>query len=129
MLWLLLRRPMLALGASVLLYALTWQFDWNLAAYPNGSWVFNPFAWQLLFVFGAWCGLGGAERLGCLIQYAATLLLPGVFLLFAGAIALTWYIPGAEHFVPKWLEDWMYPIDKTNLDVLRFAHFVALAVL
>src|SRR3977135_3624355 len=52
MLWLLLRRPMLALGASVLLYALTWQFDWNLAAYPNGSWVFNPLAWQLLFVFG-----------------------------------------------------------------------------
>jgi OpgC protein len=46
-----------------------------------------------------------------------------------GAIALTWYIPGAEHFVPKWLEDWMYPIDKTNLDVLRFAHFIALALL
>ena len=31
--------------------------------------------------------------------------------------------------MPKWLEDWMYPIDKTNLDVLRFAHFVALALL
>jgi hypothetical protein len=26
------------------------------------------------------------------------------------------------------IEDWMYPIDKTNLDVLRFAHFIALAV-
>ena len=30
-------------------------------------------------------------------------------------------------FVPPWLSDWMYPIDKTNLDVLRFAHFLALA--
>jgi hypothetical protein len=31
--------------------------------------------------------------------------------------------------VPRWLSDWMYPIDKTNLDVLRFAHFLALAIL
>ncbi|MGH9807367.1 MAG: OpgC domain-containing protein, partial [Terriglobia bacterium] len=27
----------------------------------------------------------------------------------------------------RWLEQWMYPIDKTDLDVLRFAHFLALA--
>jgi len=30
--------------------------------------------------------------------------------------------------VPNWLAEWMYPIDKTNLDVLRFAHFLALAI-
>ncbi len=129
MLWVLLRAPALGLGASLLLYVLTWNFGWNLPAYPNGDWVFNPFAWQLLFVFGAWCALGGAKRLAPLIRSPATLVVAIVYLLFAGAIALTWYIPGAEHFVPKWLEDWMYPIDKTNLDVLRFAHFVALAVL
>ena len=29
--------------------------------------------------------------------------------------------------MPIWLSEWMYPIDKTNLDVLRFAHFLALA--
>jgi hypothetical protein len=129
MLWVLLRAPAVGLGASLLLYVLTWNFGWNLPAYPNGYWVFNPFAWQLLFVFGAWCGLGGAKRLAPLIRSPATLVVAVVYLVFAGAIALTWYIPGAEHFVPKWLEDWMYPIDKTNLDVLRFAHFVALAVL
>ena len=27
----------------------------------------------------------------------------------------------------RWLEEVIYPIDKTNLDVLRFAHFLALA--
>jgi hypothetical protein len=129
MLWVLLRAPAAGLGASLLLYVLTWNFGWNLPAYPNGDWVFNPFAWQLLFVFGAWCGLGGAKRLAPLIRSRATLVLAIVYLVFAGAIALTWYIPGAERFVPKWLEDWMYPIDKTNLDVLRFAHFVALALL
>ena len=29
--------------------------------------------------------------------------------------------------MPRWLGEWMYPIDKVNLDVLRFAHFLALA--
>ena len=32
-------------------------------SYPNGVWFFNPFAWQLIFVFGAWCGVGGTDRL------------------------------------------------------------------
>ena len=30
--------------------------------------------------------------------------------------------------MPHWLEELIYPIDKVNLDVLRFAHFLALAV-
>src|SRR5260370_7579760 len=63
LLWLLLRTPAVALGASVLLYALTLYFDWNIPAYPNGSWAFNPFAWQLLFVFGPWCALVAATQL------------------------------------------------------------------
>ena len=29
--------------------------------------------------------------------------------------------------MPQRLEQWMYPINKTDLDVLRFAHFLALA--
>ncbi len=129
MLWILMRAPALGLGASLLLYVLTWNFGWNLPAYPNGVWMFNPFAWQLLFVFGAWCGLGGAKRLAPLIRSPITLVVAVVYLLFACAVALSWYVPGLEHWVPKWIEDWMYPIDKTNLDVLRFAHFIALAVL
>jgi hypothetical protein len=41
---------------------------------------------------------------------------------------LTWYVPRMSQFVPHWLEEAIYPIDKVNLDVLRFAHFLALAV-
>jgi hypothetical protein len=128
MLWLMLRAPAVALLTSVLLYFLTWLFGWNLPAYPNGNWVFNPFAWQLLFVFGAWCALGGAERLSFVILSPVTLAVAIVFLAFACFVALTWYIPGLDAFLPRLLEDWMYPIDKTNLDVLRFAHFLSLAV-
>ena len=42
---------------------------------------------------------------------------------------MTWYFPRLSFLVPRWLGEWMYPIDKTNLDVLRFAHFLALAAL
>jgi len=128
-LWLLQRRPTLALAASAALYIAAVRFDWNLPAYPEGSWFFNPFAWQLLFVFGAWCAIGGAERLGPLLRSRVTLAIAVAYLLFAFLIALTWYLPQQVVFVPLWLEELIYPIDKTNLDVLRFAHFLALAVL
>jgi hypothetical protein len=128
-LWLLLRWPTLALAGSLVLYVLTWQFDWNLPAYPEGSWYFNPFAWQLLFVFGAWCALGGAKRLAPILRSPSTMVVAILYLVFAFIIALTWYLPGDVQLVPHWLEDLIYPIDKTNLDVLRFAHFLALAVL
>jgi hypothetical protein len=129
MLFVLLRRPTLALAGSALVYVLTWSFDFNLPAYPNGVWFFNPFAWQLLFVFGAWCALGGAHRLGPVLRSPIIFAIAIAYLVFAFAITLTWYVEPLGHFVPSWLSDWMYPIDKTNLDVLRFAHFLALATI
>jgi hypothetical protein len=120
-------QPAFALAASALLYVLTWTFDWNLPAYPNGVWFFNPFAWQLLFVFGAWCALGGAKRLAPVLQSRAILAVAIAYLAFAFVITLTWSIEPLGRLVPNWLSEWMYPIDKTNLDVLRFAHFLALA--
>src|SRR5436305_6754413 len=128
LLWLLLRAPIAGLAASVALYAATWHFDWNMPAYPSGQWVFNPFAWQLIFVFGAWCALGGSDRLAPLVRSRATLALAVAYLVFAFLITLTWYFPRYGHYVPRWLADFMYPIDKVNLDPLRFAHFLALAV-
>ncbi len=126
-LFVLLRRPNLALAGSAIVYALAWRFDWNLPAYPNGVWFFNPFAWQLLFVFGAWCAVGGAQRLSAVLRSRAVLAVAVAYLLFAFAITLTWHFESLERFVPGWLKELMYPIDKTNLDVLRFAHFLALA--
>jgi len=128
-LWLLQRWQTLALGASLALYVLAWQFGWNLPAYPEGSWYFNPFAWQLLFVFGAWCAVGGAGRLAPVARSPITTVIAILYLGFAFVIALSWYLPDQMSIVPHWLEDLIYPIDKTNLDVLRFAHFLALAVL
>ena len=45
------------------------------------------------------------------------------------AIAMTWYFPRLGAFVPKFVGEAIYPIDKTNLDVLRILHFLSLAVI
>jgi hypothetical protein len=124
-------KPDLTLALSALLYAVTWEYDLYFSSYPNGTWVFNPLAWQLLFVFGAWCALGGARRLSNIISSPITLWVCFAYLLAALWVTLTWYVPQFSNLVPvpRRLEQWMYPIDKTNLDVLRFAHFLALAAI
>jgi hypothetical protein len=124
---LLLWQPGVALLLSALVYILAWSFHLNLPAYPNGVWFFNPFAWQLLFVFGAWCALGGAQALSGLLRSRVVLAIAIAYLVFAFLITLTWYHEPLARYVPLWLSDRLYPIDKTNLDVLRFAHFLALA--
>jgi hypothetical protein len=122
-------KPDLTLALSVLLYAVTWEYDLYFSSYPNGTWVFNPLAWQLLFVFGAWCAMGGARRLSNIISSPITLWICFAYLLAALWVTLTWYVPQFSNLVPRRLEQLMYPIDKTNLDVLRFAHFLALAAI
>jgi hypothetical protein len=129
-LWLMKWKTDVTLVLSATLYALTWYFDWSLSAYPYGVWFFNPFAWQLLFVFGAWCALGGARRMSRILSSRVTLWICIAYLAFAFCVAMTWNFPTQLGFLmPKWLENWMYPVNKTDLDVLRFAHFLALAAI
>jgi hypothetical protein len=128
-LWLMKWRADVTLALSAILYALTWEYDLYLSAYPNGYWAFNPFAWQLLFVFGAWCAEGGARRMSGILSSRITLWICFVYLVASFYVTMTWYIPQLSHLTPRWLDQWMYPIDKTNLDVLRFAHFLALAAI
>jgi hypothetical protein len=129
MLWLLLRAPSTALISSAVLYVLMWFFEWNLPAWPSGTWVFNPFAWQLLFAFGAWCALGGAQNLARWINSPVVIGLAISYLVLAFCIAMTWYFPRLAVYVPKFVGEAIYPIDKTNLDVLRILHFLSLAVI
>src|ERR1700716_2453765 len=127
-LWLMKWKADVTLALSALIYALTWHFDWYLTAYPNGFWFFNPLAWQLLFVFGAWCAMGGAQRMSRLLSSPVTMWICFAYLFTAFCVALTWSVPQLGR-LPRIVEQWMYPIDKTDLDVLRFAHFLALAAI
>ena len=119
----------LTLAMSVVLYTVSLRYDLHFTTYPNGFWSFNPFAWQMLFVFGAWCALGGAQRLSRWTSSRVVIGLAFAYIVFAFCIAMTWYFPRLGVFVPKFVGDAIYPIDKTNLDVLRILHFLSLAVI
>ena len=128
-LWCLLRRPNWTLLGSILLYIGARIFDWNLASYPPGThWYFNPFAWQLLFVFAAWCGVGAIAQLEFVIRSRAALTVAFAWIAFAFLIVMTWHLPFLDAMMPKWLIKAIYPIDKTDLDMLRLTHFLALAL-
>jgi hypothetical protein len=124
------RAPWLALAGATLVYLLARRFDWNLAGYPEGKvWFFDPFAWQLVFFCGAAFAMDG--RIGDRLRPYARVLDPlaVAYLAFAAAVALSWQFHALSWLVPDWLGRLLYPIDKTTLDPLRLAHFLALAYL
>jgi hypothetical protein len=128
-LWMLLRSPTLGLGASALLYGLMWWFDWNLPAYPSGTWAFNPFAWQLLFVFGAWCALGGARKNLAIINSPITLYFCIAYMILGLVMTMAGKFPAFGEMFPQWLYSMFNPNDKTNLAPYRFLHFVVIVIL
>ena len=125
-LWLLLRLPNVTLGASLLLYTLVHVFGWTVPAWPNNVWFFNPMAWQLLIVLGAWWVVGGMRLPSWAISRTA-LVLAILYLAFSLIIALSWSIKSLESLVP--LTSLLFPIDKSNLSPLRVLHYLALVIL
>jgi hypothetical protein len=129
-LWLMLRKPDLMMLLSLALYLAAKLFGWNLPAYPAGVWYFNPFAWQLPFVFGSWCALGGvAGARAQILKFPALIYLGTAYLLFALVMTMADRFPDVGNEFPKWLFDAFNPNDKTNLAPYRFLHFVVLAFL
>jgi hypothetical protein len=128
--WFIVRRPNLTLLGSAVFYILSRIFDWNIASYPPGTtWYFNPFCWQLLFVFAAWCGSGEIAKIADVVWSRTAMTIAVLWLLFAFFIVMTWHVHFLEALVPKWMIKVIYPIDKTDLDMLRFTHFLALATI
>ncbi|SIO47553.1 hypothetical protein SAMN05443247_05922 [Bradyrhizobium erythrophlei] len=128
LLWLLLRVPNVTLGASLALYALVHVFGWTLPAWPNGHWAFNPLAWQLLVVLGAWWMIEDRSVRPWVTSRTA-LALAVLYLLLSLVIVLSSRIKPLESLVPQTLSQLLYPLDKSNFDPLRLLHFLAIAVL
>jgi hypothetical protein len=128
-LWALKKRPDATLMASFALWLFATHTGFNLPAYPDDRmWFFNPFAWQFLFTFGGWCGLGGSDRLSGIVHSRLVLALAWLYLLVSLAVVASWYWPPMEGFVPPAIGDIIYPISKTDLAPLRLLHFFALAI-
>ena len=128
-LWLMLRHRNWVMLASVLLYFSARHFGWNFPSYPSGVWYFNPLAWQLLFVLGAWLALGGANTLHFLVRSRLVLIVGVIYLLFALVMTLAAQLPELQSIVPRLLFEAFNPNDKTNLALYRVLHLGILVVI
>jgi hypothetical protein len=126
-LWFMLRKPDLTMLASLFLYFAALHFGWNLRGYPAGEWYFNPFTWQVLFMFGAWFALGGARASRSVINSPITLYLGGAYLIFALIMTMAGRFSDFGALFPSWLYDAFNPNDKTYLAPYRVLHFVIIA--
>ncbi|MBR0897237.1 OpgC domain-containing protein [Bradyrhizobium tropiciagri] len=124
LLWLLLRTPNATLGLSLSLYALVQVFGWRVPAWPNGVWFFNPLAWQLLVVLGAWYVIEGDKIRTWVMSRSA--LVVSVLYLVVGLIVARGHDIGSPAL--QTLTDHLLPLDKSNLSPLRLLHFLALAI-
>jgi hypothetical protein len=127
-LWLMLRAPNFTLAGSFALYIAARQFEWTLQTFPDGNWNFNPFCWQLLFVLGAWCALGGVSRLRTRFRAPIWGYLGLAYLIFALVMTMAGRFPALGNLLPVWLHDAFIPIDKVNLAPYRLLHFIVVVL-
>jgi hypothetical protein len=131
MLPLLIKRPVHAIGLSLVLYLAVQWLGWNIPAHDNGLWYFNPLAWQVLFVLGGAAALHSANKpvvTARPLSRQPLLLTCATLVIFSALIAMGWrWPPLHEALVPGWFAELLYPIDKTNLSPARLVHFMALA--
>jgi hypothetical protein len=127
--WLMRRHASLAVAASLATWAGANWLNWNPPSYPTDyGWVFNPFAWQLLFSLGALsAAFSGKEKLRArsnLLLTIAALYVIGAFL-----VAAPWTrLPGL-HDTGLFSTDLRASMSKQNLSLWRVAHIAALAYL
>jgi hypothetical protein len=126
-LWILLRAPDLTMAGSIALYVAARLFGANLPSFPDGDWYFNPFCWQLLFVFGGWLALTGAKRFRSIPELPILSYCGIAYLVFALVMTMAGRFPEFGKMFPGWLFDAFNPNDKTNLAPYRVLHFIVLA--
>ncbi len=126
-----LRRGLLvALLPSLALYTAARIWDINLPGYPEDrTWTFNPLCWQLLFVIGAAFGQANASGRTLLSPRRWHILLAGAVALFGLMIRGSWILHELNNAIPALLYRAVWPLNKTELPLLRLANMLALALL
>jgi len=121
----LLRWPAVLGALSLALYAAARLVPLQLTSWTGGTWFFNPFTWQLLFMLGAILSYAPGEP-----PLPRRVLdgLAGIVIVFG--IAMQWWIwPHAEvrAHLPAWLSEVLLSVDKEGLHPFRLMSILALA--
>ena len=117
---------MAPMAASCALYALVWTNDLQLP-HPAGtqlSWYFNPFAWQLIFFTGFSFMLGWLPTPP--LRDRRWMIACSAFLIAALPVSF-WGIRDQSETLTDIYFSLFGFYEKTNLHILRYVHFLALA--
>lgn len=110
--------------ASLGLWAFAANVWLNVPNHPyDGGWFFNPFAWQLIFAIGLYCGLARREG-GQALPYRPALYGAALAYLFAAFLFVEFDMWGAERSLH--LPLMLVGFDKTYVSVPRLLHLLAL---
>lgn len=127
--WGMKRQPELTLATSVMLWLAVSKFYINLPSWPDiYGWYFNPLAWQLLFVVGAYSAVKTCQGMS-LPRSPVLVVLTSSILLLGVVVAAPWInIPYLQlpRLVPY---DALGHVSKTNLSAWRLAHVLSAAYL
>lgn len=118
-----LRGRFTMLAGSAAVYAGARTAGVNLPSWPEpGGWYFNPFAWQLMFAFGIFCGAALRER--GIPYHALALRFSQAFTLVSALVVsnVVGLAPGLVDDAGRYL-DWA----KGDLGVVRILDFLTLA--
>lgn len=121
------RSPLLSLALSLAIYVVAQSPQVNLPSWPlPGLWSFNPFAWQFAFMAGMVVGVL-ARRDGITIPASRPLtMLSAVFVALGAIVATDGFSLQPGLFAAIY---GLGGFDKTDMGVMRVAHFLALAYL
>ena len=121
-LWLARRDVRLALGVSAVVYLAANLAGLGLPNFPtDGTWFFNPFAWQILFVIGIALGIARLE--GRTVPWSPYLF--SVCCAYLGFSAV-WTVAGFGGIVAAdMLPEWLGTLRKTNMPATRLLHVLA----
>ena len=122
----LLRWPNLTMAGSLALYVAARHLDLQPWFVAEGQWFFNPFCWQLLFVFGAWLALKGTRHIRAMQEIAMLRQLALAYLVFALLVTMAGKIPQLGALMPDFLTSPFTPNDRANLPPYRVLHLLAL---
>jgi hypothetical protein len=117
---------LVALALSFGIYAACLVFEVNLPTWPvEGTWFFNPFAWQLLLVLG-FLGSEWSQDSAEFRRWARRLLPLGVVGVVVGAVVAGFDLKPDPLSVPE--PRLLFIFDKSNLSPGRLVHFIAVVL-
>ena len=125
--WLMRIDTALALGVSAGLWAASSLLQFNLPSYPDTfGWIFNPFAWQLLFTLGAVAAAQPAKQLSVHQRSSWLFWIAVAYVLMAFVVAAPWTkLPALSD--ARLVPDFRTELSKQYLSAWRIAHIVALS--